>query len=210
MDIQMPVMDGFEATNEIRAFELSQGLRPMPIVAMTAYALQGDKDRCLAAGMDEYITKPIREDDLRAVIDRLIFGKAEQDQGSGRSIPELPEPESPQQLQVFDRDGLLARLGGNQELLPKMVGLFISSADEHMKQLRQAAAEADVDQIRAKAHAIKGSAGNVGACTLSDAAAALETAVKNGEGSEQPELLASVEQQYELFRAVAEKINSGN
>jgi len=199
MDIQMPVMDGFEATNEIRAFELSQGLQPMPIVAMTAYALQGDKDRCLAAGMDEYITKPIREDDLRAVIDRLIFGKAEQDQGSGRPIPELPEPESPQQLQIFDRDGLLTRLGGNQELLPKMVGLFISSADEHMKQLRQAAAEADVDQIRAKAHAIKGSAGNVGACALSDAAAALETAVKNGEGSEQPELLARVEQQYELF-----------
>ncbi len=205
MDIQMPVMDGFEATNEIRAFELSQGATPVPIVAMTAYALQGDKDRCLAAGMDGYIAKPIREDDLRGMIDRLVFDQAgpalPADTGVVDPAPSQPAPEQEAgQAPVFDRNGLLNRLGGNEALVEKFVAMFFTSADEHLALLRQAAETGDAEQIRAKAHAIKGSAANVGAMALSTAAAALGNAIREERFAEQPHLLAQLEEQYALFR----------
>ena len=204
MDIQMPVMDGFEATNEIRAFELAQGATPVPIVAMTAYALQGDKDRCLAAGMDGYIAKPIREDDLRGMIDNLVFDQAgpallvdtAADTAPSQSAP---EPEAGQ-VPVFDRNALLSRLGGNESLVEKFVAMFFASADEHLALLRQAAETGDTEQIRAKAHAIKGSAANVGAMSLSEAASALGKAIREEQFTEQPLLLARLEEQYALFR----------
>lgn len=152
--------------------------------------------------MDDYISKPIREDDLRGVIDRLVFGSSAEAPPS--VLPEQVTPpsdeRSEQQLAVFDRADLLTRLGGNQSLLPKMVKLFITSADEHLKLLCAAASAGDSDQMRAKAHAIKGSAGNVGACALSAAAAELEKAVREGDLDRQPELLTRVEQQYDLFK----------
>jgi two-component system, sensor histidine kinase and response regulator len=202
MDIQMPVMDGFEATDEIRSFELAQSLQPVPIVAMTAYALQGDKDRCLAAGMDAYIAKPIREDDLRGVIKRLVFGKAvvEAPPGATEPPPVLETKTEPEQKPVFDRQALLSRLGGNEALVQKFVAMFFVSADEHISLLRQAAGAGDLEQMRAKAHAIKGSAGNVGACALSAAAAALEKTIREEPSSELAHLMALLEEQYRLFR----------
>lgn len=208
MDIQMPLMDGFEATNEIRSFELSQGLQPVPVIAMTAYALQGDRDRCLAAGMDGYIAKPIKEDDLCRVIGRMAFGR------SGQELlqvvteqPEivLPAEQEPDLYPVFDRQALLTRLGGNEALIQKFVSMFFESADEHMTQLRQAAKEGDAEQLRAKAHALKGSAGNVGACALSMAAAELETAARELQQTEQPELLSRLEEQFVLFEQATGK-----
>jgi two-component system, sensor histidine kinase and response regulator len=204
MDIQMPIMDGFEATNEIRAFELAQGLTPVPIVAMTAYALQGDKDRCLAAGMDGYISKPIREEDLRGMIDRLVFDTAgpslTSDACTSTAPPQPDRDPEAKQAPVFDRAALLVRLGGNKELVKKFVTMFFDSADEHLLLLRQAAEAGDAEQIRAKAHAIKGSAANVGAMSLSAAAAALGNAIREERFAEQPHLLAQLEEQYALFR----------
>lgn len=208
MDIQMPLMDGFEATNEIRSFELSQGLQPVPVIAMTAYALQGDRDRCLAAGMDGYIAKPIKEDDLCRVIGQMAFGRSDQELLQVViEQPEivLPAEQEPDLYPVFDRQALLTRLGGNEALIQKFVSMFFESADEHMTQLRQAAKEGDAEQLRAKAHALKGSAGNVGACALSMAAAELETAARELQQTEQPELLSRLEEQFVLFEQATGK-----
>lgn len=208
MDIQMPLMDGFEATNEIRSFELSQGLQPVPVIAMTAYALQGDRDRCLAAGMDGYIAKPIKEDDLCRVIGQMAFGRSDQELLQVViEQPEivLPAEQEPDLYPVFDRQALLTRLGGNEALIQKFVSMFFESADEHMTQLRQAARAGDADQLRAKAHALKGSAGNVGACALSMAAAKLETAARELQQTEQPELLSRLEEQFVLFEQATGK-----
>ncbi|MGE0918682.1 response regulator [Trichlorobacter lovleyi] len=208
MDIQMPLMDGFEATNEIRSFELSQGLQPVPVIAMTAYALQGDRDRCLAAGMDGYIAKPIKEDDLCRVIGQMVFGRSDQELLQVvTEQPEivLPAEQEPDLYPVFDRQALLTRLGGNEALIQKFVSMFFESADEHMTQLRQAAKEGDAEQLRAKAHALKGSAGNVGACALSMAAAELETAARELQQTEQPELLSRLEEQFVLFEQATGK-----
>lgn len=208
MDIQMPLMDGFEATNEIRSFELSQGLQPVPVIAMTAYALQGDRDRCLAAGMDGYIAKPIKEDDLCRVIERMAFGRSGQELlqvVTEQPQTVLPAEQEPDLYPVFDRQALLTRLGGNEALIQKFVSMFFESADEHMTQLRQAARAGDAEQLRAKAHALKGSAGNVGACALSMAAAELETAARELQQTEQPELLSRLEEQFVLFEQATGK-----
>jgi len=201
MDIQMPVMDGFEATSEIRSYELAHQRQPLPIVAMTAYALQGDKERCLAAGMDDYIAKPIKEENLRTVIERFVTGQVQQEPSvADTAVATAVETvqDQPQQP-VFDRQALLVRLGGNEALIQKFVTMFFDSADEHMKLLRQAFETGDTDQMRAKAHAIKGSAGNVGACALSATAAELEKAVREGRTEEQQTLLVRLVEQYELF-----------
>jgi len=202
MDIQMPVMDGFEATSEIRAFELLHGLQPVVIVAMTAYALQGDKNRCLDAGMDDYITKPIREEKLRLVIDRLVPG-----QNSPEIVPEsLGQPRPmPQKLQtdvipVFDRNAFLNRIGGDESLVNMFVTMFVTSTNEHLTLICKAATENDTGQMRTRAHAIKGSAGNIGAMRLSVAAADFEKALREEPSAELPELLARLKEQYALFR----------
>lgn len=201
MDIQMPVMDGFEATSEIRSYELAHQRQPLPIVAMTAYALQGDKERCLAAGMDDYIAKPIKEEQLQSVIGRFVMGQAEQVQPVSETSASPAVETVPDQTQqpVFDRQALLARLGGNEELIQKFVTMFFDSADEHLGLLQQAAETSDIEQVRAKAHAIKGSAGNVGACALSAAAAELEKAIRELQLAELPALLARLEEQYRRF-----------
>ena len=201
MDIQMPVMDGFEATSEIRAYELIQGLQPVVIVAMTAYALQGDKNRCLDAGMDGYIAKPIKDDELREVIDRLVFGKAGRESVSvhdatGQAATAQQELDVP----VFDRNALLERIGGDESLVEMFVNMFFTSADEHLTLLLQAAAKGDTEQMRTRAHAIKGSAGNVGAVRLSVAAAALEKTFREEPSADYGELLGRLEEQYRLFR----------
>ena len=199
MDIQMPVMDGFEATNEIRAFELAHNLQPVPIVAMTAYALQGDKERCLAAGMDAYLSKPIKEDDLLAVIERMVPGQPPRELAAPAVKADTPVPDQVQQP-VFDRQALLTRLGGNEALIQKFVVMFFDSACEHLTLLQEAVKQGDRDQIRAKAHAIKGAAGNVGACALSAAAANLEKAAREVLSDEYVQRMGELEKQFELFR----------
>lgn len=201
MDIQMPVMDGFDATAEIRIYELTRQQQPVPIVAMTAYALKGDRDRCLAAGMDGYISKPIKEEDLVQTIEQFVFGKTvAQQPAADRGTREHAEEQAPEAPLIFDREALLKRLGGNAALVEKFVSMFFTTADEHLLLLRRANATGDHEQMQTKAHAIKGSAGNVGACELSAAAAALEQAIREGKREKQPKLLAQLEHAYQLFK----------
>jgi two-component system, sensor histidine kinase and response regulator len=181
---------------------LIHGLKPVAIVAMTAYALQADKNRCLDAGMNGYIAKPIKEDELRGAIDRLVFGK------DGRAI--LPEAEEQpetiekqpeiKEVPVFDRSSLLQRIGGDEALIATFVTMFTTSSDEHLAALAKAAAEGDAEQIRRKAHAVKGSAGNVGAVRLSVAADTLEKAIRENPSVDPSGLLAKLEEEYRLFR----------
>lgn len=204
MDIQMPIMDGFEATAAIRSFEQQQGRQPVPIVAMTAYALQGDKDRCLQAGMDDYLTKPISEQGLLVILDRYLR------EGAGL-LPSPPEQQTAtapvcctdgEEQVVFDRAALLERLGGNEALVEKFVTMFFKSADEHLLLLDQGISAGDAELVRTKAHAIKGSAGNVGACALAAAAATLDRAIREGRLDQQQDLRDQLHEQYQRFRTL--------
>ena len=151
MDVQMPEMDGFEATAAIREIERATG-KHTPILAITASAMSGDEERCLKAGMDGYVSKPIRMDKLALAIARTIpsdSGKGEMGNVSWQAPSKL-----------IDRPAILARLGGNTELLAEMVDLFFRECPRWMEQVHQAVANSDARAVEHSAHALKGAVSN--------------------------------------------------
>ncbi len=195
MDCQMPEMDGFEATTEIRRRE-AQGRRT-PVVAMTAYTLQGDRDRCIAAGMDDYLTKPVGLDALRAVLRRWL--SAPQD-GPTAAAPEearVPgEAESPTQftrLPSLDPrvlDELRELLGAE---LDSVAALFLSDATARLKRLRAALETRDCKTFFEEGHTLKGSSANVGAVRLAAMCRELQRMGREEDLAGAPELVARVE-----------------
>ena len=164
MDVQMPEMDGFQATALIREKEKATG-RHLPIIAMTAHALKGDRERCLAAGMDGYIAKPIHPNELFDTIDALVTAPA----GSrGDNLPGSPEP------RVFDEAALLDRVGGDTQLLAQLVDVFLRDCPHLMEEIRKALEEQDAQTLERAAHALKGSVGNFAAQAAFEAALQLE------------------------------------
>jgi PAS domain S-box-containing protein len=152
MDVQMPEMGGFEATEAIRARERAHGGH-IPIVAMTAHAMAGDRERCLAAGMDDYVSKPLRADELFATIDR-VCGIAS-DAGAAGAAPVV----AAQGAAGVDREALLASFGQNRAVLREVIDVFLDDAPVMMKALEAALAGGDAPALAAAAHALKGSAG---------------------------------------------------
>lgn len=147
MDVQMPAMDGFEATAIIREREKESGAH-IPIIAMTAHAMKGDRERCLEAGMDGYIPKPIRAKDLYETIEvtvSRVCGPQSQDNG----ITEVKE--------IIDRDQLLKQIGGNAENLKEIVELFAVESEKLMTRMRDAITNDDPSELQRAAHTLKGS-----------------------------------------------------
>ncbi len=168
MDVQMPEMDGFEATALIRQAEEGTG-RHLPIVAMTAHAMKGDRERCLRAGMDGYVSKPILPGELFEAIDRLIL-PADRDGPAAPSTPPLSE--------VLDRAEVLDRVGGDGELLKELVRVFLDSWPRQLAELRAALERRDVRALGRAAHTLKGTVGTLGARAAFTAAQSLEAAVQ--------------------------------
>jgi PAS domain S-box-containing protein len=157
MDVQMPVMGGFEATAAIRERERETGGH-LRIVAMTAHAMAGDRERCLAAGMDAYLPKPIEP--------RTLFAAVEESAAEGLSSPPPPPR--------FDRAALLDRLGGDEALIADLVQLFLADGLPRVARIKAALAAGDFATLRAEAHALKGSAGELALTSLAEAAGVLE------------------------------------
>ena len=166
MDIQMPEMDGFEATAAIRAQEETTGPH-VPIIAMTAHAMKGDRERCLEAGMDGYVTKPIRAQELFEAIERLTLAVAD----AGTDAPAV-EPAAV----AFDKDAAWRCVDGDMGLLQELAGAFFQAEyPQLLAEIRSAIAKNEALRLRRAAHTLKGEVGNFGATAAYDAALQLET-----------------------------------
>jgi signal transduction histidine kinase/DNA-binding response OmpR family regulator/HPt (histidine-containing phosphotransfer) domain-containing protein len=185
MDCQMPVLDGFAATRAIREREAEAGGAPrMPVVALTANALAGDSDFCLAAGMDGYLSKPFTIQKLGDTLAKWLpsgwdpAGDAAAGAGEHGEKPELPAPSSAPP--VLERFWLLDGPEG-REHLERVVNLFLSGSPELVGQILDAAGQGDGEALRIAAHTLKSSSGNVGAAALSELCRNLEERVRSGE-----------------------------
>jgi CheY-like chemotaxis protein len=168
----MPEMDGFAAAAEIRRRE-GVGGRRTPIVALTADALSGDAERCLAAGMDDYLAKPVTAERLAAVVERWVAPSAAEP--AGAMAPDPPEDTDP----VLDRS-VLATLQllehGQSRLLPHLIRLYLQEAPAQLATLREAVAQGDAGRVEDLAHGLKGSAAQLGARRMQCICAALQEA----------------------------------
>jgi len=185
MDMQMPVMDGVTATVEIRQQERFQDL---PVVAMTANAMAGDRDRCLAAGMNDHVAKPIDVKELFEVLGRWIEVPEERRQalaGDRTPVPDErpagsePREDIPELPGIDTRTGL-ARVGNNARLYRSILVKFRDSQADVPDRLQACLAQGDRESAERLAHTLKGVAGNVGADRLQEGARVLEAAIKSG------------------------------
>ncbi|HZK75217.1 MAG TPA: response regulator, partial [Clostridia bacterium] len=173
MDCEMPVMDGYMATAEIRRREA--GATRIPIIAVTASAMQGDAERAMAAGMDAHVTKPINPNELYLVVARLL--------GPMNHSAVAPTPSGPQAARGLDQEAIdrLIEIDGTGKLLRSMIGLFLRDAPVRMEALVKAAAEGNVERVSAAAHAIRGTAANFGALTLVQLMNKIEDQARTGQ-----------------------------
>jgi two-component system, sensor histidine kinase and response regulator len=160
MDVQMPEMDGLAATEALRQREKSSGTH-LPIFAMTAHAMKGDRERCLQAGMDGYIMKPIRFADIEKTLSTL---------SSGQPVP----PPSPSGKILWGKAEALERLGGDEDLLRELCQIFLVESPNLLQKLREAIAGADPEAVMRAAHSLKGELGYLGAPGAAQAARELE------------------------------------
>ena len=182
MDVQMPIMDGFEATRLVR--ERESGGPRTPIVAMTAHALKGDRERCLAAGMDSYVSKPITVDRLYQAIEDALSAAAESATppaaASGLPPPvppacaRTPAPAAVPVPAVVDWSVALAQVGGDERVLREIVGVFLEEEKSVRRRLAEALAASDAGEVHRNAHSLKGTLGLFGAVQASEVAYRLE------------------------------------
>ncbi len=195
MDVQMPVLDGLEATARIRAAEAATGRPRLPILALTAHAMKGDRERCLDAGMDGYLVKPIKAKHLLAALRDNVL---------------TPTPDDPvaREKEVLDLEEAWARVGGDERLLRSLAGVFLESGIEQLAQLRDAAAHGDAVTVRRLAHLLRGGMGIFGAHAAVAAAERVESLAHAGRLDEAigacADLGAAVEQLGQSLRQLVE------
>jgi PAS domain S-box-containing protein len=215
MDCQMPEMDGYEATREIRRREaMGQGpeahtgeegtglsspaLRHVPIIAMTANALQGDREKCLEAGMDDYVAKPVRREDLAAVLERWKPDRA----GSSGEQPVSPSEERRDGAASVDQAVLmdLRQLDDTGELLTTLITLFLDETPHLQERMQAACCRTDATALAEAAHMLKGSSGNLGAGRMQQLCGELQTLGRANDLTTAGDRLARLGAEFALVR----------
>ncbi len=186
MDVQMPEMDGFEATEKIREME-NKTQTHVPIIAMTAHAMKGDRERCIEAGMDDYVPKPISSETLLNTINALVA------QYPGGNAPEV---ESRDGLALFDRKALLQAFDNDWNFFMEVVDMFVADYPQMMMDIRKAISNADPSVLERTAHALKGMLGNFQVDASVQKAFTLERLGRDG----------SLENAEEIFDALADEL----
>ena len=185
MDVQMPEMDGFEATAAIREKERESG-EHIPIIALTAHAMKGDRERCLTAGMDDYLSKPIRSQELYDLLDRYAPKSRETD--ASKLLAQELQP-----AEIWNLEEALHRVDGDRELLAELAKLFEEEYPKRIFEIRQALERRDAKLLERAAHTLKGSAGNFAAHGVTSAAFNMESVARGGDLTAARQSLGAIE-----------------
>ncbi|MBI4990018.1 MAG: response regulator [Rhodocyclales bacterium] len=199
MDCQMPEMDGFEATRRIRQREREKGVplpSRQPIVAVTANAIEGDRDRCLAAGMDDYLSKPFNKADLHALLSRWLPQEKAAVAGGPAPAAAHAELRRDEVDAGFVDDAVLARLAalqkpGRMGIVEQVIGLYLDNSSRSLADLQEAMSRRDLAAATPPAHNLKSSSNNVGATGLASLFAVIEHAARVGDAARAESLLPS-------------------
>ena len=209
MDCQMPVMDGFQSTNAIRRLEAENGDEAVPIIAVTANALAGDREKCIAAGMNDYLSKPYTMERLHNVLSKYLPGDTESPQAASEDAKDeisAPEPRQSTNATIAIEPGALDELaqiqkGGSGDLVERVVLAYLENSVRLIADLQSAVASSDADSVRTNAHALKSSSANVGALNLANLCKQMEDKGREENLSDTDILQRRIQQEYE--RAVA-------
>jgi len=232
MDVQMPVMDGIAATRKIRGWQYetealagpgmsgyTSRAAGIPIIAMTAHAMQGDRERCLAAGMNDYISKPVSLKRLAETLEKwlpeeaLSAGEAPSieafdiDPAQQSLMQEFQQEKAADELvgMIFDKVGMMDRLAYNENLILAVIQGFLQDIPHQIAELKTCLDRADVPGTHRQAHTIKGAAANVGGEDLRKVAYEMEMAGKAGDMEAVKVLMADLEKQFELLKQTMEE-----
>jgi signal transduction histidine kinase/DNA-binding response OmpR family regulator len=199
-DCQMPEMDGYELSRRIRDRSSKVLNRQIPIIAVTAHSLAGDREKCLAAGMDDYLSKPIRPEALEALLTQWI---------EGASPPAVAVKPEPSKVCDFDEEDFVERLMGNEAMARRVAGTFINTMPEQLAALANAIRSFDAPAARLAAHSIKGAAANVGGTAIRDLAAKLEKLGESGELESAAEFLPELDATFQSLKPVMQRFCDG-
>jgi len=208
MDVQMPEMDGLEATAAIRRKEQTTG-RHIPIIAMTAHAIKGDRELCLRAGMDGYVSKPFQPEELFHALETVPLARSSPEPNAGNTAqasdaPSLPVPADTESVPTPKATSalaaaVLAKFGGRSDRVRKLAPTFLEESSTLMSQLSQALADRDAPALGRAAHTLKGALGYFGIAAASQAAATLESMGRKGD-------LAGADDTFARLAAVMEEL----
>jgi CheY-like chemotaxis protein/HPt (histidine-containing phosphotransfer) domain-containing protein len=203
MDCQMPVLDGYEATRRIRAGRVPNLDPNLPVIAFTSYATEGDRQKCIAAGMDDMVVKPIRFEDFQAVLERRVVKAGERHiMASDSQIPFQVR------VAVLDRsrlEHLYGREEGDEEFIRTLIDLFLAETPRRLDDIRAARARGDLRSVANITQTIQGAAANLGARSLEQHCQRIDALAQSGRLVELDPLIAGLDEELARLASALDK-----
>jgi len=209
MDCQMPVMDGYEATGRIRRMEQQSGCARVPIIALTAHAMKGDREHCLAVGMDDHLSKPFTEQQLTSLLHKWLHGsdgnKTQQEQKQAAPVEQTTTVIDESVLDNYRR----IQQPGKPDIIKRLVDIYLGSSPDILRKISDAGAKGDMERLWQSAHSLKSSSANLGATTLAALCETVEEMGRNNQEDNLLEMIAKIEKEYARVSRELQWITSG-
>ncbi len=209
MDCQMPVMDGYEATGRIRRLEQQSGSAGVPVIALTAHAMKGDREHCLAVGMDDHLSKPFTEQQLTSLLQKWLHGsdgnETQQEQKQAAPVEQTASVIDESVLDNYRR----IQQPGKPDIIKRLVDIYLGSSPDILRKISDAGAKGDMEQLWQSAHSLKSSSANLGAITLAALCEMVEEMGRNNQGGNVSEMIEKIEKEYTRVSRELQRIISG-